>query len=253
MYDSQQYILQYPYKKLILDSSLNRNTGEYNYDINKRGTVYDNKSKSFGQIYLSKDTCVTVYAQSLDDKQEINTVLLSLMRKRKADITEYANYLKLYTKPVHQYTLDGKYLYTHKSIIDACTFNKWDFKFNRHKIYNSCSMNCGITNGYIWCWNTYHPGGKDLTISKNFKNIINPVRCYSLKTGYIKTFRNVLEASYALGRDSRYACSIIKSCMNKTVVVHKLLWRFSNKDELYPLCKEVIDNAEKLILVETQS
>lgn len=67
-------------------------------------------------------------------------------------------------KAIHQYSLDGKYLYTHDSIAEACRFNNWDPRQRNADISKCCKGTRRVAHGFLWRLASEHPIGKDIQI-----------------------------------------------------------------------------------------
>ena len=124
---------------------------------------------------------------------------------------------------VNQYSLDGKYIKTYDSYIDAANGNPTI----AHSIGQCCNGKLQTANGYQWknCKNNKD----DIAPATNYKLKTRKVKQFSLDGIYIQTFNSLIEAARSLTEESKAritANQIQQVCKHNRKTAKGYIWEY---------------------------
>ena len=142
------------------------------------------------------------------------------------------------TRKIHQYSLNGEYIQSFNSIMDACDFMNCDIS---HLIIDVCAGRQKQTHGYQWRYKKYD---KIEPVDEKQTHNTKPVYQYSIDGEYIQTFVSSMQAAEILGCTSR---SIRKACCGDLKQTGGYQWRHEKYDKI-----ESIRNEKSVKLTRTK-
>ena len=146
----------------------------------------------------------------------VNGYYWSSTGKFEFDLDSYRKRIK-----VDQYTLDGKFIKTFKSMSDASVSIGKDIDFVR-QISECCAGKAGHAAGYIW---RYHGDDFDkYNIKIRFRKIT--VDQYSKDGCFIATHESFADALRSIGITTSAISSIKRCCDGKAVNIYGYVWRY---------------------------
>lgn len=125
--------------------------------------------------------------------------------------------------PVSQYTLDGEYVKTYKSVSDAARCFG-DVKKNS-SISSCCKGSKKTCYGYIWKYENEKLGADEL--SKRLRKDSVEVCQYTTDGVYIRTFNSTKDAADFVGVTYKAICG---ACSGKCKTCGGFMWRYKNGD-----------------------
>lgn len=124
-------------------------------------------------------------------------------------------------KQVDQYTLDGEFICTYKSLSDACLKLNKSME-NVSQITKCCTGKASHAFGYIW---RYH--GDDFNkYNLKIRRYKVAVDQYSTDGKFIATHETIISALRSIGIMSDAASSIKKCCEGKAINIYGYVWRY---------------------------
>lgn len=124
---------------------------------------------------------------------------------------------------VNQYSLDGKYIKTYDSYIDAANGNLTI----AHSIGQCCNGKLQTANGYQW--KNYKNNKDDIAPATNYKLKTRKVKQFSLDGIYIQTFNSLIEAARSLTEESKArttANQIQQVCKHNRKTAKGYIWEY---------------------------
>lgn len=250
LYDKIDYIelptgnFYFKYINLTNDLNLNEFIPLKNYSkylIHRDGRIYNIKNKKMLKISANERGCFVklndknVSLHRLVATQFIPNPLDKIFVKHKDDnkLNNHVNNLEWrngneldkYTISIHQYSLDGKYIKTYKSIAEAV--NKLQLLYSsRGDISQCCKGNINYVHGYIWRYASDCDTSdiKPVNISKNKKIAVEKI---DINTGKIlQTFSSLTEAAISMGLNVKNITSISNCCKGRISNAYGYIWKF---------------------------
>lgn len=128
-------------------------------------------------------------------------------------------------RPVDKYSLDGKYLKSYESILEACSDS--DKKINRIHISECCRGKLYTSAGYVWRFkgDKFDKYGE---VDKRF----TPVDQYSVDGKFIKhyySFSNAVYEVFGTTNHEKYSSKIASCCKGKSRTAYGFVWRYSGE------------------------
>jgi very-short-patch-repair endonuclease len=196
------------------------NPDEKNFDI----------SKVMGQIYikigLQKQNLEIENSESrLNELIEENNKIRTIYHPEITSLPAPELYKHPSEKSVNQYTLDGKFVKTYKSI----TIASQETEITDTNISTVCTGNSNqkTAGKYLWRYNT----GDTNDIKPFFHESIKAVAQYSLEGDLIKIYKSIAFASRELDIFQGRA-EISKACNGILASSNNFMWRFVNGDDV---------------------
>lgn len=127
---------------------------------------------------------------------------------------------------VNKYSLDGQFIETFNSLIEAANNNK----ISAHSIGLCCSGKLSTALGYQWRY--YNNNTDNIPAAKNFKLYKRKVSQYSKDNNYLRNFDSLQEAAATLTNDKfkvrTIASQIGQVCKGNRKTAYGYIWKYSD-------------------------
>ena len=134
-------------------------------------------------------------------------------------------------KTVHQFTMDGKYVSSYKSLIDAEIATNPNFKINNGSgsSIGEAIKNNKTAHGYVWSYD------KEFRFNPEEYRNWSAVDQYSMQGKLLNTYNSLTEAAYSIGKTVKNVSNISSVCLGKTFNAYGFVWRYKGEPfDKYP-------------------
>ena len=265
---SKQYFFKYEQTKIqyntqdLLDNNFEPVKNHPQYLIHKDSRIFSIRRKIFLKPYTSHDNYFSVslnknsynvhrliaiqFLPNPDNKPLVNHKDGNKFNNHVDNLewatnSENVNHaidtgLNPINKPVNQYTLDGEYITTYKSLTDACRVLKLT-KNGSCVISQCCKGVYKSAHGFIWKFADDDTPVVPVEIKK--------IKQYSLNGIFIKEFDSPTSALSSIGKRLDLTSQILNCCKGITKFAFDYIWKFSSdNNKVLPVIKPRRQNIE---------
>lgn len=221
------------YHSLVSEHGYNISEGGYSHSCNGRAVDVYTLGGTLINHFESMSDASRFYNVSI---QAVNNMCLGLVnqspktncifRFKDEPFDKYdTSYIVGGAKTVYQFTMNGEFITSYKSLIDAEIATNPNFKTNNGSgsSIGEAIKNNKTAHGYVWSYD------KKFRFNPEEYRNWSAVDQYSTNGEFLNTYNSLTEAAYSIGKTVENVGCISSVCVGRTFTAYGYVWRYKGE------------------------